>query len=693
MVRFRTLGALDLVGSDGIRHEPILRQPRLLAVLCYMALAPDGVRRRSTILAMFWPEANERRARHNLNQALYAMRQELGDVVISTGPDEVGIDRSRLECDAVELERAAREGRPARVVELYQGDFADGLSISGASEFQHWLDAQRTRLRTLARDTLLHAASDERRRGGTDRAVSFVRAALRWSPHEEPIAEALIDLLHSNRDRAGAVLVFREFARRLREDLDIEPTPELQARVGTILEEASAAGDPTPQVLPEGNRDVVGVGAEPPKAHRSGLSVPVATTAVLALALVATFWRATADRFRGPFPYEPLPAALAEFNVGIEALEGQGLREAREHLDRAFEIDTMFVGAALESAWAWCLSHLGPGCWSGSWPHVDSLILRVRGQSVRLTSAQRHHLTALAARRWNQLLGEYGGMREAARLDPHRYALEFADVAVRMGRWQEALDALARTDREMFGPANRWFLTQQSLYELGRHEEVVDSFRIWRSSYPEWQTQFMLMEARALGALGWIDTLFVRFDARRAIKGGEMAALGLLTSAGRAMLVHDQPGVEIVFDSAAAVFERASPTGFNRQAIEIYYSAGEYTKAHVVLDSLKVRQSIPEFDSAVYEALIAARTGNDSTAHTIADRICTPRRAPAPDEAEDNNLLLQCTRIAALSGRLDDARDFLREAYSRGVESYRVAQIRPDLEALGDDPLVRGAGR
>lgn len=692
MIRFRTLGALDLVGPDGVRHEPIMRQSRLVAVLCYLAVAPGSVRRRSTVLAMFWPEADERRARHNLNQALYALRQELGDVILSTGPDEIGLDVTRLQCDAIELESAVRNGQPARVIDLYRGEFAEGLSISGAAEFQHWLDSQRMRLRTAARNTLLAAADGKRTASDIDEAVRYAQAALRWSPHDEPIAERLIDLLDSRGDRAGALLTFREFARRLQADLEIEPTPALQDRAEAILVEATAAGEPIHELL-AARLDGADSRNTAPRNGQRRVSVPVATTALLTVALVATFWRATSDGSAAAAEYQPAPQAIALFEAGIQSLEGQGLGNARRHFDEAFRIDTMFAAAALESAWAWCRSHLRPGCMASAWPHIDSLIERLSSRRAQLSRAQRNHLDALNSRRWNRTLGEYGALRDAAELDPERYALEFVDAAVSLGgRWQEALDALSRTDRVMFGAANRWYLTQQALHALGRHVESVDSLRVWRGVYPEWQTQFLAMEARALGVLGWTDTLFARFDLRSGMKGGESAALGLLMSATNAMLVHGQPGVRELRDSIVAVFERAVPSTYTLRGLQVYYRAGQYERVHEVLDSVRILQTVPSFEIDVYDALIAARTGDFATAHSIMDRICKPRPAPAPDEAEDIDLLLACTRIAAISGRPSEAHAFLRDAFSRGLDSPRIGLIRADLDAIRDDPLIRRAG-
>jgi DNA-binding SARP family transcriptional activator len=594
MVSFRTLGALDLVGPDGTRQESILRQPRLLAVLCFLVLSPGGVRRRSAVIAMFWPEADERRARHNLNQAIYALRRALGDVVFSNGPDEIGVNRTQIHCDAVQLEGTAGGHDPAAVVDVYRGDFAEGLSIAGSADFQYWLDAERTRLRILARHAALTAADAAQAQGRLDDAIAYVNAAQRWSPHDESIAARQIDLLEARNDRAGAVLAYREFAQRLHTEFDLEPSPDLQARVGSLIEGAAFEGapyqDPVRALARAQDgwpRDVTA----PTDSRWFRLRVALATVIITA-PIVTMLWRfaggALANTSWQPAP----PQALAEFEVGMNGLLAQDFT-AREHFQRAAQLDTTFAAAALEAAWTYCLSHLGPGCWQLPAARIDSLRDLAARHAARLTRAQRFHLEALNARLLNNPLEEYRGLREAAQLDPGRYSLEFADVASRLGRWDDALRAATRSPSPMLGASNYWFITSTSMHALGRHAEAIDSIAVWRTANPEWERQFLLFETAELGALGMTDILFERVNRRRGMPNGGIGAFNLLMGAGREMLVHARPDARLILDSAIVILERVSPDLFNGRALDAYYLAGRYDKVLLVLDSLRARGKVP----------------------------------------------------------------------------------------------------
>ncbi len=75
MLRFRTLGQVDLRGPDGLPVQELLTQPRRLGLLAYLAVArPRGLHRRDRLVTLFWPELDDTRARAALSQALHVIR-------------------------------------------------------------------------------------------------------------------------------------------------------------------------------------------------------------------------------------------------------------------------------------------------------------------------------------------------------------------------------------------------------------------------------------------------------------------------------------------------------------------------------------------------------------------------------------------------------------------------------------------
>src|SRR5215213_3662008 len=141
MLRLQTLGTLDLRDADGVEIHAVLAQPRRLALLLYLAIAaPPGFHRRDKLLAMFWPEADTERARASLNRAIYFLRRELGQGVVISRGDGVGLDRERVRCDVTTFDESLERGQLREALELYRGDLLPGFFSSNAPGFEEWLE-------------------------------------------------------------------------------------------------------------------------------------------------------------------------------------------------------------------------------------------------------------------------------------------------------------------------------------------------------------------------------------------------------------------------------------------------------------------------------------------------------------------------------------------------------------------------
>lgn len=257
MIELGTLGTTSLhevgVGEIG----SVLAQPKRMALLVYLATArPRGYHRRSTLLALLWPEQDERHARWSLNQALHYLREELGSTVVrSRGTEEIGLDPQAIQCDAVSFEAACAEQQWEPALKLYQGDLLHGFYVSGCVEFEQWLEVERTHLRRLASRAAWALADSKEAERDLMAAADAARRAIQLSPYDETGIRRLIDLLDRDGDRAAAVQVYEEFVRRLRHEVDVEPAPETQAVIARIRSRAEAATTSHPAVEAETARE------------------------------------------------------------------------------------------------------------------------------------------------------------------------------------------------------------------------------------------------------------------------------------------------------------------------------------------------------------------------------------------------------------------------------------------------------
>ncbi|HXT16828.1 MAG TPA: BTAD domain-containing putative transcriptional regulator [Gemmatimonadaceae bacterium] len=241
----RLLGGVELARVDGrndAEAESLLRglarQPKRLALLSYLALAPEGMpRRRDTLLALFWPELDDARARAALRQLIHHLRRALGtNSVVSFGDDELAL-ADDVWCDVRAFQEHARAGRAAEALELYRGELLQGFFASGvAAEFEQWLDEERARLRTLAADAAWNVAESRRIAHDATGALHWGRRALTVSPDDETAVRRFIVLCDRVGDRAAALRAYDEFTARLARDFEVAPSAETQALMSTVRE-------------------------------------------------------------------------------------------------------------------------------------------------------------------------------------------------------------------------------------------------------------------------------------------------------------------------------------------------------------------------------------------------------------------------------------------------------------------------
>lgn len=252
MIELRTLGLLDLRGSDGRELRSILAQPKRLALLLYLAAAsPQRSHRRDTLLGLFWPHLDHEHARAALRQAVAFLRRSLDDdVLVGRSDEELAASEEALWCDVCAFDHACDAGSWTEALELYQGEFLEGFFVSDAApELEQWIDDQRVRLRRRAVEAAWCLAESSRGEGDEAAAARWGHRALSLAPDDETELRRLVTLLDGLGDRAGALQVYEDFARRLARRYEVEPSAKTQTmiealRSGAIETEAASSFEP-----------------------------------------------------------------------------------------------------------------------------------------------------------------------------------------------------------------------------------------------------------------------------------------------------------------------------------------------------------------------------------------------------------------------------------------------------------------
>jgi TolB-like protein/DNA-binding SARP family transcriptional activator/Flp pilus assembly protein TadD len=241
MIRLRTLGALDLRGSEEQELRTVLAQPKRAALLAYLALAaPRGPHRRDTLLALFWPEQDTEHARNALSQAVHFLRRSLGaEAVVANNGDGLGLECKDFWCDAVAFEEALDRGSPAEALDLYRGNLLEGFHVADAPEFGQWLETERARLGSRYAQALEAVAQEREVAGDHGGAVRLWRQLAARDLYNSRVALRLMRALAAAGDPAGAIHHARLHQTLLREEMGLAPDREIAGLVRQLQEAPS----------------------------------------------------------------------------------------------------------------------------------------------------------------------------------------------------------------------------------------------------------------------------------------------------------------------------------------------------------------------------------------------------------------------------------------------------------------------
>jgi DNA-binding SARP family transcriptional activator len=208
-------------------------------VLAYLALSAQPVER-SKLAGILWLDATAPRAASNLRTALWRLHRAAtrlvqvleSRVVLSA---DVQVDFSDLSELALRLIEAPESQTLARLRDLEEGsellpDWDD-----------EWLVADRERFRMLRLQALDRSAEALIQRGEHGRALEAAFAAVESDPLRESARRLIVQVHLTQGNLAEAIRTYEEYSAILRDDLGIDPSPEMDA----LLPSRPSRGNPS----------------------------------------------------------------------------------------------------------------------------------------------------------------------------------------------------------------------------------------------------------------------------------------------------------------------------------------------------------------------------------------------------------------------------------------------------------------
>lgn len=235
MVPVRLLGSFQI--GDTATVPPKGLQP----LAAYFFHFPDAPHRREKLLALFWPELDEKRARAALSTACWRLRllithaaspmpskaclMALQNAIFLQSCGAFSVDSHNFRCLAKGVISAppahASASRLDELKSAYSGPFLDG-------EDAPWVIVEREDLQVLflqAMRSLMRAFVFQER---FSHAIECARRALSMDPFDEAVQHALLILYILNSQRGEAIRSFNRWTLQLRDELGILPEPRLR---------------------------------------------------------------------------------------------------------------------------------------------------------------------------------------------------------------------------------------------------------------------------------------------------------------------------------------------------------------------------------------------------------------------------------------------------------------------------------
>ena len=236
LLSIRLLGGFSVTyGGESVVG---INTARLKSLLAYLVLHADRPQARQHIAFLLWPDTSEAKARNNLRQFLFQLRQALPDSdrflfadaqSLSWHVDEdQTIDVhlfARALAEVTEAEQRADwnsvQSSLNEALSTYQGELLPGC-------YDDWITPDRDRLREQCHSAYQKMVHVLELRREYVAALQAAQAMLRLDPLDENANVTLMRLHDLNHDRPAARRVYLSAAEALRRELGVEPGETLQ---------------------------------------------------------------------------------------------------------------------------------------------------------------------------------------------------------------------------------------------------------------------------------------------------------------------------------------------------------------------------------------------------------------------------------------------------------------------------------
>ena len=263
-IQARVLGGFEVTVAGRVVSRAAWQRVSAERLVKLLLVTPGHRVTREAAAEILWPDAAPQASRANLRKAVYFAHDALGsgDALV-VDVRSVGFEPDRLDLDLDRLQEAFRvlstgsatSGQDGRLAEL---DRATEVVLDlGSREllpddpYEDWLFAPRERLRSRWQTVALTAARHAHESGRTSEAHELAGRLLDRDPTDEAAHRLAIELYAAEGRHHAARRQLELCRAALRENLDVDPSPETEALLRAAVAKAERAGTepPVPRLI------------------------------------------------------------------------------------------------------------------------------------------------------------------------------------------------------------------------------------------------------------------------------------------------------------------------------------------------------------------------------------------------------------------------------------------------------------
>ena len=249
-LQVRCLGRLEFLYKDEVHssirllsNPPTLKSQSLLAYLIIHRSQPHS---RNILIDMFWGDRSEKKARRSLSTALWQIRRCFTnqDLILGTTQSVQFSFQGTIQLDIEDFESHAAQANRADLktaVQLYKSDFLQDF-------YDDWIVNERYRLQSLFIETLAKLMTLHEGVGDHNDALHAAQELLRFDALREDAHRLLMRTYCALGQRNTALEQYRSCQKVLKDELDVDPTPETSSLFRDIQSGYYEIGQTVPTV-------------------------------------------------------------------------------------------------------------------------------------------------------------------------------------------------------------------------------------------------------------------------------------------------------------------------------------------------------------------------------------------------------------------------------------------------------------